>query len=99
MLSIRWYPLQIRGYPPPTFLKKSKTNFPLSSNASPQAWRDSLPAWRKLQGRLIPSVIFVFLKPCFSHLGQEKCETQQQLDPEGLWPRSGRQRTLDLVVL
>lgn len=99
MPSNRRFPLQTRGFPPSTYLlKKYQKISPIFRCKPPSAGR-SLPAWRKLQGQLIPSLIFVFQTSCFSHLGQEKCETRQQSDQAGLWPRACWPKTLDLVVL
>lgn len=49
----------------------------------------SLPARRTLRGRLVLSLIFVLQTSCFSHLGQEKCETWQQSDQAGWWRGAG----------
>ena len=101
MPSIRWFPLQIIEYftpQPMLFFKSRKQISPYLPMPALSAGR-SLSAWRKLQGRLIPSQIFVFQTSCFSHFGQEKCESQQQSDQAGLWLRACRPTALDLVVL
>ena len=101
MPSIRWFPLQIIEYftpQPMLFLKSRKQISPYLPMPALSAGR-SLSAWRKLQGRLIPSLIFVFQTSCFSHFGQEKCESRQQSDQAGLWLRGCRPTALDLVVL